>query len=93
MRSIFAAIALSASTAVAFGEEAYTLTGRAFGACIGTQMRVKYNPPERIVEFIKQNCGKEQFSDFLKGAHWRNVHCRTRLHNSNSQYSVSAETS
>jgi len=78
MRAIFAAMVLSASTAMAFGEEAYTITGKAYGACVGTQMRLKCNPPERIDEVIKEKCGRleeqeeeqfeeEQFNDFLRG--------------------------
>jgi len=71
MRSILAVIALTATTVVAFGEEAYTITGKAYGACIGTQMRLKYNPPERIADVIELKCGKlekleeEQFHAFI----------------------------
>jgi hypothetical protein len=72
MRTILAAIALSVSTAEALGAEAYSLTGQALGACIGTQMRFKYDPPERITAVIKEKCGRledqeaEQFADFIK---------------------------
>jgi hypothetical protein len=73
MRSIIiATLALCVSATLAFGEEAYTLTRNAYGACVGTQMRFKYDPPERIAEVIKEKCGKleaqeeEQFSDFLR---------------------------
>jgi hypothetical protein len=71
MRSILAVVALSASTTVAVAEETYLLTGQAFGACVGTQMSFKFNPPELIAQVLKEKCGKleaqerEQFSDFL----------------------------
>lgn len=72
MRSILAAVALCATTMVAVAEDAYLVTRQAFGACVGTQMRYKYDPPERIAQILKEKCGKlevqetEQFSDFLK---------------------------
>jgi hypothetical protein len=72
LRFILAAVALTATTTVAFGEEAYTTTGKAYGACVGTQMRLKYNPPERIDEVIDLKCGKlevleeEQFHTFIQ---------------------------
>lgn len=72
MRAILAVLALGFSTTPALSEEAYQLTRNAYGACVGTQMRVKYDPPERISEVIKEKCGKleqqeeEQFSDFVR---------------------------
>lgn len=73
MQSILMAAAiLCASAALGVAEEAYLLTGKAYGACVGTQMRSKYNPPELIGKVLKEKCGKleeqerEQFSDFLR---------------------------
>ncbi|MGL3210944.1 hypothetical protein [Bradyrhizobium sp. BR 1433] len=72
MRSILTATLLCfAAAATAEAEEPYLLTGKAYGACIGTQMRFKYDPPQMIREVIQQKCGKleeqetEQFADFI----------------------------
>jgi hypothetical protein len=71
MRSFLVAVVLCGSTTAGYTEEAYLFTGRSFGACVGMQLRVKYDPPEMIREVIKQKCGKqeeqeqEQFSDFI----------------------------
>jgi hypothetical protein len=67
--TVLAFVCLSASTA--FCEEAYQATGKAYGACIGEQMRLAYNPPEMIEDVIDLKCGKleeleqKQFFDFI----------------------------
>lgn len=71
MRSILAAIIFGLSVSAALGEEAYLLTGKAWAACVGTQMRYKHDPPERIAKVIDEKCGtlkeqeEEQFNSFL----------------------------
>ncbi|MGY4399235.1 hypothetical protein [Bradyrhizobium sp. USDA 3315] len=72
MRYVLAVAFLYATATASFAEEAYLLTAQAFGTCVGTQMRFRYDPPERIAEVIKQRCGKleeqeqAQFADFLR---------------------------
>ncbi len=67
MRYILAVAFLYATATASFAEEAYLLTAQAFGTCLGTQMRFRYDPPERIAEVIKQKCGNPCASMGLKG--------------------------
>ena len=71
MRLVFVLAAASLSASTALCEEAYLATGKAYGACVGEQMRFAYNPPEMIEDVIDLKCGKleeleqKQFFDFI----------------------------
>jgi hypothetical protein len=66
-------VIIVASTNAAHCEERYLLTGKAYGACLGEQMRFVYTPPQTIENVITTKCGKleeqerEDFFDFVKG--------------------------
>jgi hypothetical protein len=71
MRAFLLASAIGSLSAPCAAVEAYQLTGRAYGACVGENMRYRYETPTKLLDTINTRCGKleqqeeEQFGQFL----------------------------
>jgi hypothetical protein len=71
MRALVITLSLVAATAPCLAEEAYVLTGRAHAACLGTNMRVRYESPKKLLETLNTKCSKledqekEQYAQYL----------------------------
>lgn len=71
MRSFLATLLIAMTSVNCSAEELYQQTLKHLGSCYAPELSVKWSPPERIRERLKEKCGalenkvQEQFLDFV----------------------------